>query len=657
MAFQDREKRIVHTVLFVAAVTLCGEGYFAKAAGTFVESEVTLLHTFSSVGGNFGWAVAELTDISNPPDGVTDIIIPSLGEARVFVYSGATAALLHTLVRPVEDSGSFGNAVGDAGDVNGDGVNDIVVGSPGGSFSGTNPGHAYVYSGADGSLLLTLTGEAIRDSFGSGVGGAGDVNNDGRGDILVGASTNDASGADSGRAYIFSGMDGSLIRPLNAEAAGDGFGAGTAGTGDVNGDNIGDQIVGAPGAGISGRAYVFSGADGSLLFATNADAGGGQYGVFFVAGVGDVNNDGRRDVYVGDYASNGGRGKAYVYSGLNGSLIHSILGPLGAGLGCGRGAGDVNGDGHADLLIGHYTNSSGAANAGRAVLYSGATGAVLRTITSTTGGENLGFDAVGVGDTNGDGLTDLLVSASSQSRVYLIAGIQHVVPTNPPLADPSGLDKSRFISFAPGNGTAPTAIRVLLNSLHHVSPPYSTGPSTPFTSFEGQERWVGPPSQFAESSATATPFFASVLQCAPHYRDWSTIPLLHVTGSGIVPSSTYQVENVAAACAGVEATAPCTAGGIRVSSRLEARTTRWGDVETPYNPPSTTAQPDVSDIAAMVAKFRSAAGAPTKARVLIAAMDGVGNIEMSSDLSFSHIAACVDAFRGGGYPYTIASCP
>ena len=657
MTFQGTRQHLLHMVLFAAAGTLCGEGRIAVAAGTFVESEVVLLHTFTSVGGNFGWAVADLADISNPPDGVTDIIIPSIGETRVFVYSGATAALLHTLIRPVGDTGSFGNAVGDAGDANGDGVNDVVVGSPGGSAAGTNPGHAYVFSGADGSLLLTLTGEAIRDSFGSGVGGAGDVNNDGRGDVLVGASTNDASGTDSGRAYIFSGMDGSLIRPLNAEAAGDGFGAGTAGTGDVNGDNIGDQIIGAPGAGSFGRAYVFSGADGSLLFATNADAGGAQYGVFFVAGVGDVNNDGGRDVYVGDYASNGGRGKAYVYSGLNGSLIRSIAGPLGAGLGCGRGAGDVNSDGHADLLIGHYTSSSGASNAGRAVLYSGADGSVLRNITSTTAGENLGFDAVGVGDTNGDGLTDLLVSASSQSRVYLIAGLQHVAPTNPPLTDPSGLAKSRFISFAPGNGSAPTAIRVWLSSLHHVSPPYSAGPSTPFTGFEGQERWVGAPTQFAESTSNATPFFASVLQCTPHYRNWSTIPLLHVTGTGIVPSSVYQVENVAAACAGVETTAPCTAGGLRVSSRLEARTTRWGDVEIPYNPPSATAQPDVGDIAAMVAKFRSAPGAPTKARVLLAATDGVGNIDMSSDLNFAHIAACVDAFRGAAYPYSVASCP
>lgn len=624
----------------------------AMGAGTFVESEVTLLQTLSSAGGNFGWAVADLVDISNPPDGVTDIIVPSLGEGRTFVYSGATGALLHTLIKPGTDgNGVFGSAVGDAGDVDGDTVHDIVVGSPGPAISGANPGHAYVFSGADGSLLLTLTGEAIRDSYGSAVGGAGDVNSDGRGDILVGAPTNDASGTNAGRGYIHSGLDGSLIRTLDAEAAGDRFGSGAAGTGDVNGDNIGDQVVGAPGGGASGKAYVFSGADGSLLFATNADAGGSSYGVFFVAGVGDVNNDGRRDVYVGDFGASGGNGKAYVYSGIDGTLIHSFPGGSGEGLGCGRGAGDVNNDGHADLLIGHYTSSLGASFAGRAVLFSGADGSVLRTITSTTAGENLGFDAVGVGDTNGDGFIDLLVSASTQNRVYLVAGISHIAPTDPPLADPSSIAKCRFISFNPGGNTLPTAIRVRLNSLHHVDPPYTAGPSVPFSSFEGEVRWVGPPTQYVESTSTGTPLMAASLQCMPHYQDWSTISLLHLTGSAIVPSSVYEVINLSASCTGTEDT--CTA----LSDALEIKTTRWGDVETPYNPPSATIQPDVGDVSALVNKFRSAAGAPLKARALLAATDASGNVNIAPDLDFSHIAACVDAFRGKPYPYAISTCP
>jgi hypothetical protein len=221
-------------------------------------------------------------------------------------------------------------------------------------------------------------------------------------------------------------------------------------------------------------------------------------------------------------------------------------------------------------------------------------------------------------------------------------------------AVPQEPSKSRFISFGFPVASCSSALRVQLVSLHHVSPPYSGGASMPFTSFEGQVRWVGPPGQYVESTANPTTFYASQLQCAPHYRDWSTVGLVHVMGSAIVPSSVYEVENVAASCAGAEAS--CTA----VSAPLTVSTTRWGDVTDAYNPPATTAQPDFNDIQSMVAKFRSAPGAPIKARVLIAGNDANGNIDVATianDFNFTHIAACVDAFRGKPYPNMISSCP
>jgi hypothetical protein len=133
--------------------------------------------------------------------------------------------------------------------------------------------------------------------------------------------------------------------------------------------------------------------------------------------------------------------------------------------------------------------------------------------------------------------------------------------------------------------------------------------------------------------------------------------LLHVTGSAIVPSSNYSVEMVASACAGIEDTPPCSTGGANVSASLQVKTTRWGDVEVPYNPPSATAQPDVGDISAQVKKFQSGSGAPIKARALLAGIDAFGNVNIAPDLSFDSIAACVNAFRGAPYPYTIQSCP
>jgi len=238
---------------------------------------------------------------------------------------------------------------------------------------------------------------------------------------------------------------------------------------------------------------------------------------------------------------------------------------------------------------------------------------------------------------------------------------RHVQDPEAVTADPSGLNKSRTLSIVPpvgsvAGGSIQNAIRVTLESLHHVNPPYSGGQSVPFTSFEGQVRWVGPPTLYVESSASGIPFYASRLQCAPHYHDWSTVGLLHVTGSAITPSSVYEVENVAASCMGSEAN--CTA----VSEPLIVSTTRWGDVRTPYNPPDPSVQPDISDVSALVDKFRNAPGAPIKARGILAGAPGnaFGEIThevLNVDFGFSHISACVDAFRGVPYPYTIAACP
>ena len=387
----------------------------AFGVAQFVETD-PVLSTISGTGGSFGWGVADLVDIDG--DNVTDVISGAPGINRAYVYSGRTGNLIHTLI-PSVASGRAGHAIADAGDTNNDGVHDIVVGAN--DAAGT--GMAFVHSGVDGSILFSVAGEAVGDSFGFGVGGAGDVNSDGHDDIVVGAPGNDANGGGSGRAYIFSGVDGSLLRFLDAESAGDAFGNGIAGTGDLNGDLIGDQIVGAPTAGTGGfgKAYVFSGADGSLLFDTDAEAGASSYGTFFVAGVGDVNNDGNLDVYVGDFGASGG-GKAYVYSGIDGTPLFVFPGTPGEGVGPGRGAGDVDGDGFADLLIGHWTSSIGAGGAGRTTIRSGFDGHVIRSMTSLTAGEAFGFDAVGIGDVNADGLIDFLVSAASQNRIYIMLG-------------------------------------------------------------------------------------------------------------------------------------------------------------------------------------------------------------------------------------------
>jgi hypothetical protein len=164
-----------------------------------------------------------------------------------------------------------------------------------------------------------------------------------------------------------------------------------------------------------------------------------------------------------------------------------------------------------------------------------------------------------------------------------------------------------------------------------------------------------------ESPNSGIPFYASQLECAPYYHDWSALnppvpPILHVTGSAVVPSSIYEVENVAASCMGNEVN--CMA----VSTPLTISTTRWGDVWEPYNPPDGSVQPDITDVSKLVDKFRNAIGAPIKARGIQAGQpgDAFGEVTMpvmAVDFGFSHISACVDAFRGVPYPYTIRACP
>lgn len=229
---------------------------------------------------------------------------------------------------------------------------------------------------------------------------------------------------------------------------------------------------------------------------------------------------------------------------------------------------------------------------------------------------------------------------------------------NPVVAN--GDPKVKFISFdLPNNSSGETALRIKLITLHAVSPPYSAAPTIPFTAFQGLSVYVGPPSQFVESVSSGTPFMSAQTQCAPHYRNWNTVGTLHVRGSAIVPSSLYAVEHLAASCQGNEGSAACQSGGASVSAPVQIATRRWGDLETPYNPPSSTTQPDLADVAALVNKFRGAIGAPIKARAIIAPNNVFGTITdatMSVDVGFTHIASCVDAFRGARYPSQMGQC-
>ena len=152
----------------------------------------------------------------------------------------------------VAASDNFGTSVSTAGDVNGDGYSDVIVGANANDAGGSNAGRAYVYFG--GSIMnntadVLLTGEAASDGLGFAVANAGDVNGDGYGDVLIGATGNDAGGTSAGRAYVYFG--GSLMNStadviMTGAAANDQFGVSVSTTGDVNGDGYSDVAVGMP---------------------------------------------------------------------------------------------------------------------------------------------------------------------------------------------------------------------------------------------------------------------------------------------------------------------------------------------------------------------------------------------------------------------------
>jgi hypothetical protein len=224
----------------------------------------------------------------------------------------------------------FGNSVATAGDVNGDGYSDVVVGAWGHTSS---TGKAYLYlggaSGLAASASWTAVGEATIDYFGNSVATAGDVNGDGYADVVVGAYGNTG---DTGKAYLYlggaSGLAASPSWTAVGEAVNDWFGNSVATAGDVNGDGYADLVVGAYGnddnGSLAGKAYLYlggaSGLAASPSWTTVGEATSDFLG-YSVATAGDVNGDGYSDVVVGANGNSSDTGKAYLFFGGGGAGV------------------------------------------------------------------------------------------------------------------------------------------------------------------------------------------------------------------------------------------------------------------------------------------------------------------------------------------------
>lgn len=452
-----------------------------------------------------GWAVSGGGDVDG--DGLDDLLVTSIvadaGAGRAWVVLGKADGTAVDLGDVDAGVGGFaiagelaGDEVGTAAaivdDVNADGLADVLLGAP---LAGA-AGRAYLVHGkADGTTVdladvalgmggFVLDGGGAGEDAGSSVAGAGDVNGDGLGDLLVGAPEGGPVPA-GGRTYVvlgkldelpvslaqvFMGVGGFAIQGAGFD---DESGSSVAGAGDVNADGLDDVLVGgrwvnAGGLSNSGRCYVVFGKTNTNLVTVSTLGAGGFYvdgqtdsdeACTAVAGLGDVNGDGRSDLVVGaPYADDGVvlQGRAYVVMGKTDSAA-VLLTNVAAGMGgyaidgeaagdflgqAAAGPGDVDGDGYADVVLGAPNVDAPGPFAGRGyVAFGKQSGAVqlLADLTTRLGGYRLvaeatqdqaGWSTARAGDVNGDGFADTVISANrfngpagpDAGRSYVVMG-------------------------------------------------------------------------------------------------------------------------------------------------------------------------------------------------------------------------------------------
>ena len=236
-------------------------------------------------------------------------------------------------------------------------------------------------AGSQCTSVYKFDGEAAGDVFGQSIASAGDVNGDGYDDLITGTLYNDANGSSAGRAYVFSGKTGDTLYVFSGANAGDLFDHSSSTAGDVNNDGYADIIIGAYGYGESnsydGRAYVFSGKTGDTLYVFTNEATQNRLGRW-VSTAGDVNNDGYDDVMVSADLSDvtaWNAGRVYIFSGKDGNPLYIFDGEAsGDYLGKVSDAGDVNNDGYDDFIISVPLKDIGGADVGRVYVFSGKTG-------------------------------------------------------------------------------------------------------------------------------------------------------------------------------------------------------------------------------------------------------------------------------------------
>lgn len=353
---------------------------------------------------------------------LTHLYIPAL--CTIACGAARAQSELHTFWGPTAGD-QAGHAVAGIGDVDNDGHADILVGAPYDETFGYRTGRATVYSGATGAVLYSFTGAAANEEFGSAVAPAGDVNEDGRPDFVVGARSALSGGVHKGMARVYSGTNGSILWSWYGDSNGDLFGSAVIGGFDVDADGYADVIVGAPGddnTGLdSGSVRVFSGRTGGAFNTFNGTVGS-EYGSS-VALVGDLTTDGKQDFAVGaPFAMNAASqvvGRVWVYDGVTGAIAWAWSGDqTGEQFGCSIAGGlDADFDGYSDVLVGAQADDFAGNDAGSVAVYSGRTGQRFTTFYGSSANDRLGCSVACLGDLTGDGVRDMALGAGAQAMV------------------------------------------------------------------------------------------------------------------------------------------------------------------------------------------------------------------------------------------------